>query len=252
MSLAIALAGNQWISVAHQGQAEKAQRCENCVARALTICGAMRAEDLGRMATIRNAHRVEAGETFVGEGEAATHFFNITEGSVKVYKLMPDGRRQITGFLFAGDLLGLAVNDTYTYSAEALTPATVCQFPRRSLERLLDEFPKMEKRLLAIASNELAAAQEQMMLLGRKTAQERIASFLLMLARREERSGRKGDVLRLTMTRTDIADYLGLTTETASRVFTSFKKRGWIQLEAGNRVILSDRATLEELAAGLE
>jgi CRP/FNR family transcriptional regulator, anaerobic regulatory protein len=252
VSLAIALAGNRPTRVAHQGQAEKAQRCENCAALALTVRGAIRTEDLGRMATIRNAHRVEAGETFVGEGEAATHFFNITEGSVKVYKLMPDGRRQITGFFFAGDLLGLAVNDTYTYSAEALTSVTVCQFSRRSLERLLDEFQKMGRRLLAIASNELAAAQEQMMLLGRKTAQERIASFLLMLAGREERNGRSGDVLRLTMTRTDIADYLGLTTETASRVFTSFKKRGWIELEAGNRVILSDRATLEELATGIQ
>ena len=255
MSLATALTGNQRTSApaaALAGKVEKGQRCESCAARALTICGAMRSEDMGRMATIRNAHRVEAGETFVSEGEAAMHLFNITEGSVKVYKLMPDGRRQITGFLFAGDLLGLAVNDTYTYSAEALTPVSVCQFPRRQLERLLDEFPKMEKRMLAIASNELAAAQEQMMLLGRKTAQERIASFLLMLARREERADGSGDALRLTMTRTDIADYLGLTTETASRVFTSFKKRGWIELEAGNRVILTDRDTLEELATGVE
>ena len=94
----------------------------------------------------------------------------IVEGAVKVYKLMPDGRRQITGFLFDGDLLGLAVNETYTYSAEALTPVAVCRFPRRQFERLLDDFPKMERRLLAIASNELAASQEQMMVLGRKTA----------------------------------------------------------------------------------
>jgi CRP/FNR family transcriptional regulator len=212
----------------------------------------MRSEDIGRLAAIRNAHRVAPGESIVNEGDAATHFFNITEGAVKVYKLMPDGRRQITGFLFAGDLLGLAVNDTYTYSAEALTSVTVCQFPRRQLERLLDEFPKMEKRLLAIASNELAAAQEQMVLLGRKTAQERIASFLLMLACREERRGVSIGTLHLTMTRTDIADYLGLTTETTSRVFTAFKRRGWIELESGNRVVLADRDTLEELASGLE
>jgi CRP/FNR family transcriptional regulator, anaerobic regulatory protein len=187
----------------------------------------MRSEDLGRLALIRNSHRVTPGDTLVSEGEAAKHFFNITEGSVKVYKLIPDGQRQITGFLFAGDLLGLAVNDCYTYSAEALTPVTAYRFPRHQLEKLLDEFPKMEKRLLSIASNELAAAQEQMMLLGGKTAHERIATFLSTLARREERFGRSGDALRLTMTRTDIADYLDLTTETASRVFTSFKK-AWL------------------------
>lgn len=255
MSLAIALTEKAQIGIPAASlrlHIAQGRACEACPARVLSICAAMRTEDLGRLAVMRNSHRVEAGETFVSEGETATHFFNITEGSVKVYKLMADGRRQITGFLFAGDLLGLAVNDTYTYSAEALTPVTVCRFPRRQLERLLDEFPKMEKRLLAIASNELAAAQEQMMLLGRKTAHERIASFLLMLARREERFGRSGDALRLTMTRTDIADYLGLTTETASRAFTSFKKRGWIELESGNNVALSDRDALEELAAGLE
>jgi CRP/FNR family transcriptional regulator len=212
----------------------------------------MRSEDLGRLAAARSSQHVQAGETFVNEGETATHFFNLTEGTVKVYKLLPDGRRQITGFLFAGDLLGLAANDSYTYSAEALTPVTVCRFPRRQFERLLEEYPRMERRLVSIASNELAAAQEQMVLLGRKTAHERIASFLLMLAAREERIGHRGDALRLPMTRTDIADYLGLTTETASRVFTSFKKRGWIELESSNKVTLSDRDALEELANGLE
>jgi len=255
VSLTVALTGNRGAAapaVSFKGPIEKAQRCETCAARVLSICSAMRSEDIGRLAAIRNAHRVAPGESIVNEGDAATHFFNITEGAVKVYKLMPDGRRQITGFLFAGDLLGLAVNDTYTYSAEALTSVTVCQFPRRQLERLLDEFPKMEKRLLAIASNELAAAQEQMVLLGRKTAQERIASFLLMLACREERRGASIGTLHLTMTRTDIADYLGLTTETTSRVFTAFKKRGWIELKSGNRVVLADRDTLEELASGLE
>jgi CRP/FNR family transcriptional regulator len=90
------------------------------------------------------------------------------------------------------------------------------------------------------------------MLLGRKTAHERIASFLLSLARREERLGRSGDCVQLTMTRTDIANYLGLTTETASRVFTSLRKRGYIELAPGGRVRLADLDTLEELAAGLE
>lgn len=255
MSLTVALTGNRGAAapaVSFKGPIEKAQRCETCAARVLSICSAMRSEDIGRLAAIRNAHRVAPGESIVNEGDAATHFFNITEGAVKVYKLMPDGRRQITGFLFAGDLLGLAVNDTYTYSAEALTSVTVCQFPRRQLERLLDEFPKMEKRLLAMASNELAAAQAQMMLLGRKTAHERIASFLLSLAERQERLGDGDEVLHLPMTRTDIADFLGLTTETASRVFTSLKKRGYITLESSDRVRITDRDELEELASGLE
>ncbi len=231
--------------------AARAHGCESCGARALSICSAMPGDELGQLAAARMHQHVAPGETFLNEGEPATHFFNVVEGAVKVFKLMPDGRRQITGFLFAGDLLGLAFNDTYTYSAEAISPVKLCRFPRRQLERLLDAFPKMERRLLAMASNELAAAQEQMMLLGRKTAHERIASFLLSLARREARHG-AGDNVMLPMTRTDIADYLGLTTETASRVFTSLKKRGYIELEAGGRVRLADRDTLEEIAAGLE
>jgi CRP/FNR family transcriptional regulator len=230
----------------------KSTPCESCPARALSICGAIERGDLSRLAASRATQRVKSGETLVDEGEPATHFLNIISGSVKVYKLMPDGRRQVTGFLFPGDLLGLAFNDAYTYSAEALTPVTVCRFPRRQLERLLDEFPKFEKRLLAIASNELAAAQEQMMLLGRKTAQERVASFLLALASRAERSGKSADSVTLTMTRTDIADYLGLTTETTSRVFTALRKRGAIELGSCGRVDFADSDVLEELASGLE
>ncbi|HEX7970379.1 MAG TPA: helix-turn-helix domain-containing protein [Stellaceae bacterium] len=236
----------------HAASPSSGHRCGSCAARALSICGAMRTEDLGRLAAVKVTQQVEPGETFIDESEPATHFFNVTEGAVKVYKLLPDGRRQVTGFLFGGDLLGLAFNGTYIYSAEALTPVTICRFPRRQLDRLLDDFPSMEKRMLAMASNELAAAQEQMMLLGRKTAHERIASFLLALAGRQERLGGDGDMVQLPMTRTDIADYLGLTTETVSRVFTSLKKRGWIVLRSNGEVQLSDRGAIEELATGLE
>lgn len=232
--------------------AARAHACESCAARALSICSAVDAGQLGRLAASRTHQHADAGETFLNEGEPASHFFNIIEGAVKVFKLMPDGRRQITGFLFAGDLLGLAFNESYTYSAEAITPVKICRFPRRQLERLLDEFPRMERQLLAMASNELAAAQEQMMLLGRKTAHERIASFLLSLARRQLRYGGSGATVQLPMTRTDIADFLGLTTETASRVFTSLRKRGCIEIDNASLIRFADRDTLEELASGLE
>jgi CRP/FNR family transcriptional regulator len=94
----------------------------------------MRTEDLGRLDAVAGHQRLLPGHTFLNEGDDATHFFNITSGSVKVYKLLPNGRRQITGFLFAGDLLGLAFNDTYSYSAETLTDVSLCRFPRRPFE----------------------------------------------------------------------------------------------------------------------
>jgi len=169
---------------------------------------------------------------------------------VKIYKLLGDGRRQITGFLFAGDFLGLINNEAYAYSAEALTPTKLCRFPRRKLEALLDEMPNLEQRLLAMASHELAAAQDQMMLLGRKSARERVVSFILMLSSSAARRGRADDPVILPMSRSDIADYLGLTVETVSRTFTRLRKQEVIELLDEKRVRLSKRQALREIADG--
>jgi len=135
-------------------------RCGSCPARALSICGAMRTQDLGRLAALTVPQQIAAGDTFIDESEPATHFFNVTQGAVKVYKLLPDGRRQVTGFLFAGDLLGLAFNNAYVYSAEALTPVTVCRFPRRQLDRLLDEFHGVERARRGAGANDAARPQD--------------------------------------------------------------------------------------------
>ncbi len=99
--------------------------------------------------------------------------FNIVSGAVRLFKLLPDRRRQITGFLFDSDFLGLALKEHCAYSPEAVVETIICRFPRGKLERLFDEMRKLEKRLLDEASNELIAAQDQMLLLGRKTAIER-------------------------------------------------------------------------------
>jgi CRP/FNR family transcriptional regulator len=163
---------------------------------------------------------------------------------------LPDGRRQVTGFLFQGDFLGLAFDGSYTYSAEALTDATVCRFARRQFENFVDDHPDVERRLRAMASNELAAAQDQMVLLGRKTALERVASFLLGLIRRQEQLGRDGKAIRLTMTRNDIADYLGLTTETVSRTLTGLRHQGVIELDGNTLVRVRDRAWIKAIAQG--
>ena len=163
---------------------------------------------------------------------------------------MGDGRRQITGFLFAGDFLGLIHNEAYAYSAEALVPTKLCRFPRRRLEALLAEIPHLEQRLLAMASHELAAGQDQMMLLGRKSARERFVSFILTMSDSAKRHGRPGDPVFLAMSRSDIADYLGLTTETVSRTFTSLKKQRLIELLDEKRIRLSKMSVLREITEG--
>ncbi len=176
---------------------------------------------------------------------------NVTSGSVKLYKLLGDGRRQITGFLFPGDFLGLALNTTYSYTAEAIEPVTACRFPREKLEKLFDEFPRLEKRMLGMAVDELAAAQDQMLLLGRKTAKEKVASFLLMLARRQEHRGEESGTIQVPMSRSDIADYLGLTIETVSRTLTQLRKEATITLKDNRHIEAVGIDMLEDLAEGL-
>jgi CRP/FNR family transcriptional regulator len=163
--------------------------------------------------------------------------------------MLADGRRQVTGFLFPSDFLGLALRERYAYTAEALEQVKVCRYPKVKLEALLDRFPAMERRLLAVASNELAAAQDQMLLLGRKSAVERVASLLLILLRRSQLK-RPTQALALPMNRTDIGDYLGLTIETVSRVLARLRRDGLIRFMTPQQIEIRDAARLAQAAGG--
>jgi len=225
--------------------------CATCEARPLSVCNAIADPDLARLASIAVVSEAPAGQCFIDEGEPATSFFNITGGTAKLFKLLPDGRRQITGFVSTGHFLGLAVSDTYAFSAEAIEPVQFCRFQRARLRRLLDDFPLMEKRLLEVASNELVAAQEQMLLLGRKTARERLASFMLMQSRQGMPCGHPRRQFHLPMTRGDIADYLGLTIETVSRTLTRLRGERMIDFVSQNEMVIVDPDLLAGLAGGL-
>ena len=246
MTLAVALSARPAAHPVAFASVPHATACQDCGTRANGLCAAIKAENLARFSPAHAPQSVEAGKTFINEGDPATHFFTVTEGSVKLFKLLSDGRRAVTGFLFPGDIFGYSDADAYNYSAEAMTPVRLCRFPRRQLGHLYADFPGLESRLLKLVSRELATAQDLMVLLGRKTAHERLASFLLGLAGRQ---GVKGGWLELPMTRADIADYLGLTTETVSRVFTVLKASGCVAL-AGGKVRVSDADALAELAEG--
>ncbi len=228
-----------------------ADPCATCDARSLSVCNAIPDRDLARLAAIAVVTEAPAGRCFIDEGEKADSFFNITAGTAKLFKLLPDGRRQVTGFVGAGHFLGLAVSDTYAFSAEAIEPVRYCRFRRAKLRALLDDFPLMEKRLLEVAANELVAAQEQMLLLGRKTARERLASFLLLQSRQGMPCGHARQRFGLPMTRGDIADYLGLTIETVSRTLTRLRGEGLIDIESQSEVVVSEPGALEDLAGGL-
>ena len=238
--------------VAQAGRAgfDDALPCSMCSVRNLTICAALDTGELHALADIVTNSQLDPGATLFEEGQAAESVFNVTSGTVKVYKLMPDGRRQVTGFLTTGDFLGLVSEGAYAYNAEAVTRTWLCRFPRAKLDGLLDRYPKMERRLLAAAGHELAAAQEQMLLLGRKSALEKIASFLFRMSERARNRGLKANPITLAMTRHDMADYLGLTTETVSRIFTQLRGRDLIALQPGGKLEILDMAALSHLAKG--
>jgi CRP/FNR family transcriptional regulator len=224
-----------------------ANPCTACSVRDLSICGAIAPEHLGRLDAIVSHKKLAPGETLFFEGDRSDSLYILTEGCVRLSKMLADGRRQITGFLFPSDFLGLALRERFAYSAEAVDAVAVCRYPKSKLESLLDEFPAMERRLLAVASNELAAAQDQMLLLGRKTALERVASFLLILMRRMQLKGRQNAV-SLPMTRTDIGDYLGLTIETVSRSLSKLKRDRVVRFMTAQDLEIVDAKRLAALA----
>ena len=227
-----------------------ADPCSTCGVRTISVCDAIPDDELAQLAAISVVAEAPSGQCFIEEGEPARCFFNITAGTARLFKLLPDGRRQITGFAGPGHFLGLAVRDTYAFSAEAIDAVRYCRFQRTAMRAWLDDHPLMEQRLLAVAAGELVAAQEQMLLLGRKTARERLASFLLMQSRQSMLCGHSRQRFSLPMIRNDIADYLGVTVETVSRTFTRLCTERIIDTEAQSQVVILDPVALEGLADG--
>lgn len=213
---------------------------------ALAMCRGLGTQATSHIAAVSSLQRKAAGETLFNEGDEADCIYEITSGMLRLYKLLPDGRRQIMGFLTAGHLLGLAPEGTYVYTAETLTDVALCRYRRSGFERLIDNVPGLARRLWAFTADELRMAQDQLMMIGRKTAMEKIASFLLMQA---ELQGTP-DEIRVPMTRSDIGDYLGLTIETVSRTLTKLKRDGVIAVPRLDRIELCDHDQLEELASG--
>lgn len=222
--------------------------CAACKVRDVSACAVLDDSDLKQAEAIAAHKTFEPGRTLFDETDDAPFIYNVTEGTVRLVKLLPSGRRQIVGFAFPGDMLGLAAHGEYTCSAEAITAVSVCRFPRKPLLELLEALPRLKTRLLDIAAEQLSGAQDQMLLLGRKSPVEKLSSFLLRLAGGQRHCGTIQSEVDLAMTRSDIADYLGLTIETVSRTFTKLKTVGLITLSGKHRVTINDVPALEELA----
>lgn len=225
--------------------------CRHCEVHDQAVCRVLGTRDLLRLRALGHGHHLHPGQPLFHEGDAAAQVYNVTSGTLKLYKLLPDGRRQVTGFIFPGNFLGITVEDDHAFSAEALEEVQLCSFPRGRFDDFVEDSVAMERELYRLAAHELAAAQAQMVLLGRKTAAERLASFFLnLLERAEHVRGVPQTQFDLPMTRLDMADYLGLTKETVSRMVSHLRNRGLIRLAALDRVEVSDRAALRVMAEG--
>jgi CRP-like cAMP-binding protein len=179
-----------------------------------------------------------------GENEPAEYLYKIVSGSVRTYKVLNDGRRQIGAFYMAGDVFGLEIGDVHTFSAEAIADCKVLVFKRGALMNLAGRDSDVARELWTMTAGELQRVQDHILLLI-KTAQERVAGFLLEMAKRVL----TGNEIDLPMSRQDIADYLGLTIETVSRTLTQLENAAAIAVPTSRRIVLRNRAALNRLNA---
>jgi CRP/FNR family transcriptional regulator, anaerobic regulatory protein len=185
-----------------------------------------------------------AGEALVWEGDQAGQIFDVLEGVVRVYKILPDGRRAIMGFVYPGDILGVSFQHRALFTADAVTAVKVRRVSRGRFLSLVNESPDLQAQLFAVLCDKMSAAHDQMLLLGRKCAEERVVSFLLAV----HRKCGEGVEIELPMSRLDMADYLGLTIETVSRMMTSLARRGLIRATGRHRIALTKLSALRDIA----
>ncbi len=220
--------------------------CAVCAVRSLSVCAALSAEELGEFSQLSQTIAAPAKTSLLEQDEAADYIYNITSGVVRLYRLLVDGRRQIVGFGLPGDFLGLATARRNAFSADAVGPVTACRFPRDVFADYVDAKPHLLKRLHEMATHELTLAQDQMVLLGRRTAEERVAAFLITTRDRWTRINGAHRHVPLPMSRQDIGDFLGLTVETVSRMMTRLAREKVI-LIVPDGVRILDEERLERL-----
>lgn len=228
--------------------------CTQCVVRNRAICAGLEPDELDTLGQLGRRQRVKKGQTVVWEGDDSVVVANVIEGVLKVSMSISDGREQIVGVVFASDFIGRPFGQQSPYSVTALTDAELCIFSRSTFDSFARQHPALEHKLLRRTLNELDRAHEWMLLLGKKTATERIATLLLeMSARLGETvcSAENGalDAFELPLDRQQMGDVLGLTIETVSRQLSLLKADGVINLPDRRTVAIQNRARLQDLSA---
>jgi CRP/FNR family transcriptional regulator len=228
------------------------QDCSDCPIRHRAVCARCETDELARLEDIKYYRRFEAGQTVIWSGDRMDFVGSVVSGIATLTQTMEDGRTQMVGLLLPSDFVGRPGRSTAAYDVVATTDMVMCCFRKAPFEDLMERTPHIAQRLLQMTLDELDAAREWMLVLGRKTAREKIASLLSIIARRDatlNMAGLDGPVtFDLPLTREAMADYLGLTLETVSRQVSALKKDGVIHLEGKRHVTVPDMTLLLEEA----
>ncbi len=224
--------------------------CKECSLHQLCLPSSIDGSDLEKLDNIierkrplkRNDHLFQVGSQF-------TSIYVVRSGSLKTYSPTVDGQEQVTGFHLPGELLGLDAigKGMHPCAAKALETTSVCEVPFENLEFLAQELPTLQHQLLRLMSKEIFDDQELMLLLGKKTAEARLSAFLLSISLRFKQRGFSSSEFYLSMSRNDIANYLGLAVETVSRMFTRFQEDGIIDAER-KHIVINDREAMQQIA----
>lgn len=223
--------------------------CRSCEIRHKGMCGVLDAEQLLALSRHTRMVKHKSGEQLAGEEEPITSYANVMRGVVKLTKVLEDGRQQVVGLQFAPDFMGRLFGQNNDVTAEAASEVKLCKVPRPALERLVAGNPQLEHRLMQQTLRELDEARDWMMTLGRKTAAEKVASFLYLIATHidpdvDQAQKRSAD-FELPLTRADIADFLGLTIETVSRQMTKLRVAGVISITNSRHITVPDTVRLK-------
>lgn len=209
-------------------------------------------EGFEALARLGTRQLVRRGTEVFAQGEEASYCYKVLSGHAMAAKLTPDGRRNVCEFLLPGDFFGLDCEEEHYFTVSAITDLVVLKYPRRAIERALVENPTIARAVQKATAAELHSAYQRMMLLTHKSAEERVAWFLLELADRMENTGKaKSTEVHLPMTRSDIADYLGMVIETVSRALSHLKRVGAISMQGASEIRLVNRGQLEAVCGDL-
>jgi CRP/FNR family transcriptional regulator len=228
------------------------QQCSDCPIRHRAVCSRCDADELAKLEAVKYYRSYEAGQTIVWSGDRMDFVASVVSGIATLTQTLEDGRRQMVGLLLPSDFMGRPGRATAAFDVTATTDLVMCCFRKKPFEEIMATTPHIANRLLEMTLDELDAAREWMLLLGRKTAREKIASLMAIIARRDAALNMRkagGRVhLDLPLTREAMADYLGLTLETVSRQMSALKRDGVIELEGKRGVVIPDFDRLLEEA----